>query len=223
MLVKNNNSPADKHTSGQADAQIREALPSGQIVPLNEAFRLILRAALRKPNETWPDKIVSLAWFMFPSTHNRSGEDVAAAEQALKELRAHVRRGDLHLRGSIDGSKPEAIDLGDQNTGELKIFENVFKSGRRIYEHVHCLRQEVDQLINPAKPRKLRHPSDGPLIDEALRALREGRATNPSQAAGLVYKRADGPNPDTNKDRLRKLISKEWKAQQPKIAKDHQS
>jgi hypothetical protein len=67
---------------------------------------------------------------------------------------------------------------------------------------------------------KLRYPTDEPLIQEALGALMDGRATGPLQAAKLVQSKAhDGPS-QTSLDRLRKLIAAERDAQSsPIIAK----
>jgi hypothetical protein len=70
----------------------------------------------------------------------------------------------------------------------------------------------------PLAHTNLRYPSDEPLIREALQALADGKAKKPLQAAKLVYLKAQGPSPETNLERLRKLIASEWKAS-PKIAK----
>jgi hypothetical protein len=55
---------------------------------------------------------------------------------------------------------------------------------------------------------KFRNPGDAPLVYEALIALAEGKVSNPYQASELVYKRATGPTPEQNRDRLRKAIAR---------------
>jgi hypothetical protein len=92
---------------------------------------------------------------------------------------------------------------------------------REIFVRQQNLERLVATLPWPALVHtNLRYPSDEPLIREALQALVDRKAKNPSQAAKLVYLKAQGPTPETNLDRLRKLIAfewSEWKAS-PKIA-----
>jgi len=114
--------------------------------------------------------------------------------------------------GAIDLDLP-LIDAGGRPTGGTT----------RCTREVFVSRPDLDRFImglTDAPHRKLRHPSDGPLIEEGLRAIAEGRASNPSQAAALVYRRADGPSSEQNRDRLRKAIAD---ARKIVTAKDRQS
>jgi hypothetical protein len=95
----------------------------------------------------------------------------------------------------------------------------------RCTREVFIRRADLDRWVAtlPAPPlahRGLRYPSDEPLIQEALQAIADGRVVKPLQAAKLVYQRAEGPSPNSNLDRLRKLIADEVKAQSsPIVAK----
>ena len=70
-------------------------------------------------------------------------------------------------------------------------------------------------MPSPAKS-KYRHPGDATLVREGVEAIRNGLASNPFQAARLLYGRAEGSSDNQKIDRLRKSIGQQ-------IAKDRQS
>jgi hypothetical protein len=116
---------------------------------------------------------------------------------------------------------------------DLPLIDDKFRpvgDGRtaRCRREIFVRKQELDRLIEALPPpplahTNLRYRSDVALIQEAVRALKTGKACNPNQAAKLVCQRAQGPSLSANLDRLRKSIASEWKERtaksSPKIAK----
>jgi hypothetical protein len=109
------------------------------------------------------------------------------------------------INGEIDLLLPLLDERGRPNAQGL---------AARCTREIFLKRGDLERLLDNLPPAplansNLRHPSDAPLIHEALQSLLEGKTANALQAAKLVFSRAEGPSPEANLDRLRKLTAAE--------------
>jgi hypothetical protein len=133
------------------------------IIDPAEAFRRILRAHLdtRYGRRKWNfiGEIKSADWFR----KNWSGVPISVQDftrGVLERFRAHVREGEIRLRGALAQAPPAEIDCVDCFLGELDPFKQslkVFKSPRdtvpvRRYEQVFCTKADVLKLVKKPKP-----------------------------------------------------------------------
>jgi hypothetical protein len=168
-------------------------------------------------------------WGLIPAAVSRLGWSLPPMPEQQRKFGDAVRDGKIRYRPAIGKGTLKLIDPRldfMKSTAEVMtpISRPSWQKLERKWHSVPLLIEvhlgDVDQFRAADQPAvKGRYPGDAALIAEAITALREGRKTNPSQAAALVAERAAGNSLNQKQARLRKAIAKQWKRAQPKRPK----
>jgi hypothetical protein len=175
-------------------------------IPRNEAIEIVGREHFA---DAWVGEMTKSEWDIVQAHKSRfaAGTEppVEIADQLyLAEERA--ARSDRQHREVILWLENHGLDCvrGLRDGLDRKTFEKAFA---KAFGSSSLPRREPEALKT-----KFRIPSDGPLLQTALQALKDGKATGPYQAAKLVHAKAEGNSAEANLRRLRRLITDELKA-----------
>ena len=128
-----------------------------------KAFQLLYCA--RYGQTPFLEKITSTDSFR---VHSGIPEDILKnASEVLKRFRAHVREGEIGLRGELPQGPPAEIERAHCMRGELDVFDNPLTrrsagtltvEGFTPYLHVFCVKADVLKLVDPpsraGRPRR---------------------------------------------------------------------
>lgn len=190
------------------------------LLPAIEAFRAILRAR-------YPERVDLLLIDSYRWLHDRQRmpdgpfgqairiEEDKPAYEALDLIRDGIARGNIRLRGELDGAMPADIEISHRQRGDLDVFEAKFTVDDKDYRHVYVYAEDLplprDGADQQQQIPQMHYPGDAALIEEGIRMVANGMKYR--AIARELAPRADGPNTDlaSKEDRLRKAIAAEHK------------
>ena len=144
-------------------------MPSSDFIRPIEAVRMLVRA--RDPADPWLSGILFPDWYC----------ETSVAQMAANSLCSGVERGDIRLRGELDGqvgeidpiwSKRGKLDvLNETLTIDANTWANVLDGGaNRVYREVSCHMGDVEEIISYLREKG---HWDGPLTFFRFRFLQK--------------------------------------------------
>jgi hypothetical protein len=191
-----------------------------ELITPADAFKLLLR------DDILFDEILARGRTWFESRYYRAVERSDAldrsvlriAKATLKTLRNGVKSGSVRLYASFDGGESKLIPLGDQQDGDLNVFERrleVYKQGggfaiETVYKRVRCIKADVLQIIPPAtktpSPPLTQTPAVRPMLATRLKSKHRQKPVKVILA--LTY--PDGIPQGIEPAALVKQVGEEW-------------